>query len=195
MQRECSHLLPVLFRPGSRPQSRCFPLSYCPLVLGLWWTDETSSTRWTLCLPPLNLQTRLGEEARKGRGAGGDHVHLPALSAFRTSSCLGRRNRTCPVRFWPSTRLLHMKQEATDRFARDTIGCCNRTERFVLLHHTMNDQRPVFSGKTVCGAFWPWPPFATHRRRTGVRGFILSQQALNLERQVARRNKEEMKNW
>jgi hypothetical protein len=95
--RACANPQAVLLVVFSRPLSRCFPLVYCPLVLGLWWTEETSSTRWTLCLPPLNLQTRLGEEARKGRGAGGDHVHLPALSAFRTSSCLGRRNRTCPV--------------------------------------------------------------------------------------------------
>ncbi len=95
--RVCANPQAVLLAVFSRSLSRCFPLVYCPLVLGLWYTDETSSTRWTLCLPPLNLQTRLGEEARKGRGAGGDHVHLPALSAFRTSLCLGRRNRTCPV--------------------------------------------------------------------------------------------------
>src|SRR2546423_2421239 len=43
-----------------------------------------------------------------------------------------------------------------DRFVRNPIRCCHSTERFVLLHHPMNDHRPMFSGKTVCGAFWPW---------------------------------------
>jgi hypothetical protein len=45
----------------------------------------------------LVLTRESGEEARKGRGTGGDQVHPPAFSAFRTSSCLGRRNRTSPV--------------------------------------------------------------------------------------------------
>ena len=88
-----------------------------------------------------------------------------------------------------------MKKKATDRFRRDPILLCNPTKWFVVLHHPMKDHRPVGRGKALCRAFWPGPPFATHGRRTGVRGFIVSQQALNLERQYARRNKEEMKNW
>jgi hypothetical protein len=47
------------------------------------------------------------------------------------------------LRFWLSTRLLHMKQEATDRFRRDSRGGCHSTERFVLLHHTLHHRRPL----------------------------------------------------
>src|SRR5256885_4496286 len=81
----------------SRPLSRCFPLLYRPPVLRLWCADETSSAQWCICVPSLHLLILRREEARKGRWAGGDQVHPPALSAFRTSSRLGRRNRTCPV--------------------------------------------------------------------------------------------------
>ncbi len=87
-----------------------------------------------------------------------------------------------------------MKKKATDRFRRDPRLLCNPTKWFGVLHHPMHDYRPVGRGKAICRAFWPWPPFANHRR-TGVRGFILSQQALNLEVQIARRNKEEGENW
>jgi len=78
-----------------------------------------------------------------------------------------------------------MKDEATDRLMRDTILLCNSTKGFVVLHHTMNNQRPVFSGKSIVRVFGPWSPFATPRRRTGVMGFIVSQQVLDLEIQVA----------
>jgi len=88
-----------------------------------------------------------------------------------------------------------MKDEATDRFRRNPILLCNRTKWFVVLHHPMDDHRPAFSGNTVCGVFWPWSPLATHRRRAGVRGFTVSEQALDLEIQVAGRSKEEGKNW
>jgi hypothetical protein len=88
-----------------------------------------------------------------------------------------------------------MKKKATDRFRPDPRALCNPTKWFVGLYQPMKDHRPVGRGKALWRAFWPWPPFATHRSRTGVRGFILSQQAVNLERQYARRNKEEMKNW
>ena len=94
-----------------------------------------------------------------------------------------------------SMRLLRMKKEATDRFRRDPILLCNRTKWLVVLHHTMKDHRPMFSGKTVVQVFWPWPPFATHRRRTGVSGFIVSEQVLHLEIQSASRSKQEGKNW
>ena len=88
-----------------------------------------------------------------------------------------------------------MKKKATDRFMGDPRVLCNPTKWFVVLHHPMKDHRLVGRWKAIWRAFWPWPLFATHRRRIGVRGFILSQQALHLERQVARRNKEESKNW
>ena len=94
-----------------------------------------------------------------------------------------------------STLLVSMKKEATDRFRRDPILLCNRTKWLVVLHHTMKDHRPMFSGKTVVQVFWPWPPFATHRRRTGVMGFIVSEHLLHLEIQCARRSKQEGKNW
>ena len=94
-----------------------------------------------------------------------------------------------------STRLLHMKQDATDRFMGDTKGCCHCTERFVLLYHPMNDHRPMFSGKTVCGVFWPWSPFANNRRRADVMCFVVSEHVLDLEIQFARRGKEEGANW
>ncbi len=88
-----------------------------------------------------------------------------------------------------------MKKKATDRFMGDPILLCNPTKWFVGLHHPMKDHRPVGRGKALCRAFWPWPPFATHRRRTGFRGFILSQQVLHLEIQLASRDKEEGTNW
>jgi hypothetical protein len=43
--------------------------------------------------------------------------------------------------------------------------------------------------------FWPWSPFATHRRRTGGSGFTMSEHLLHHERQFPRRGKEEGKNW
>jgi len=85
-----------------------------------------------------------------------------------------------------------MKDEATDRLMRDTILLCNSTKGFVVLHHTMNNQRPVFSGKSIVRVFRPWSPFANHRRRAGVRCFIVSQQVLHLEIQFASRGKEEI---
>jgi hypothetical protein len=104
---------------------------------------------------------------------------------------------TGPVQlsFLLSTRLLDMKQETTDRFRRNTILLCNRTKGFVVLHHTMDDHRPVFRGKTVFGVFWPWSPFATYRMRAGVSGFTVSEHLLHLERQFAGGSKEEIINW
>jgi len=185
----------ILFAAFSRPLSRCFSLLDRPPGLGLWCAEETSSAQWTICLPTLHLQTRRREEARKGRGAGGDHAHPQALlpSGHHRASVGG--TGPVPLRFWPSTLLLHMKHEATDRFRRDPILLCNRTKWFVVLHHAMNDHRPGFSGKTVFRMFWPWAPFATYRRRADIMCFVVSEQVLNLEIQVARRNKEEGKNW
>ena len=73
--------------------------------------------------------------------------------------------------------------------------CGARKHRFVVLHHTMNNHRPVFSGKTVLRVFWPWSPFANHQRRAVVMSFIVSEQVLDLEVQLASRSKEEGKNW
>jgi hypothetical protein len=139
----------------------------------------------------LHLQTQCKEEARKGRGAGGDQS---SLLPGRDRASIGGTGPV-PLCFLLSTRLLHMKQEAADRFMRDTRGGCNSTERFVVLHHPMNDHRLVFSGKTVFGVFWPWSPFATHRSRTGVSGLTVSEHLLHLERQFPKRGKEEIINW
>src|SRR5947209_6915754 len=127
-----------------------------------------------MCVPSLHLQTPRREEARKGRWAGGDYVYPQALLLPGRHLASVGGTGPLPLHFLPSTLLLDMKDEATDRFVRDPIRCCHGTERFVLLHHTMNDHRPVFSGKTVCGVFWPWSPFATHCRRAAVRCFIVS---------------------
>ena len=168
---------------------------YRPPVLRLLCADGTSSAQRTISVVSLHLQALHREEARKGRWAGGNHAHPQAL-------LLPERHRASvggigpvPLRFLPSTRLLGMKHEATDRFMGDPRDCCNSTERFVLLHHPMNDHRLVFDGKTVFGVFWPWSPFANPRRRIGVRGFTMSEHLLHLERQFPRRGKQEGKNW
>lgn len=88
-----------------------------------------------------------------------------------------------------------MKDEATDRFLGDTILICHLTKWFAVLHHAMDDPRPVFSGNTIVRVFWPWSPLATYRRRAGVRGSTVSEHLLDLERQYARRSKEEGENW
>jgi hypothetical protein len=78
---------------------------------------------------------------------------------------------------------------------RDTVCSCHRAERFLLLHYTMNDHRPVFSGNTVVRVFRPWTALANHRRRTSVIRFIVSEQVLDLEIEFASRSKEEVENW
>ncbi len=88
-----------------------------------------------------------------------------------------------------------MKHDATDRFMGDTKFLCNRSKGVLVLHHTMHDHRPVFSGNTVIRVFWPWSPFAHNRRRAGVMCFAVSEQFLDLEIQYAIRAKEEVKNW
>jgi hypothetical protein len=99
------------------------------------------------------------------------------------------------VRFLPYMLLHSSTKEATDRFMRDTVCCCYRSKWFFLLHNTMNDHWPVFSGNTICRVFWPWSPFANHRRRAGVMCFIVSEQLLHLEIQCASRSKEKVENW
>jgi hypothetical protein len=172
--RACANPRSILLAVFSRPLSRCFPLVYCPLVLCLWWTDETSSTRWTLCLPTLNLQTRLGEETRKGRGAGGDHVHLSALLLPERHRASVREKGPVPLRFLLSMRLLPMKKKATDRFRRDTIRGCHGAKRFLLFHHTLQHRRPLGSGKTVCRLLWSWSPMLDHSRRASLSWFLRS---------------------
>jgi hypothetical protein len=102
-----------------------------------------------------------------------------------------------------------MRHEAADRFMGDTILICHLTcmddprrgssihvtKRFVVLHHTLDDHRPVFRGKTVFGVFWSCSPLATHSRRAGVSGFTVSEHLLHLERQFAGGSKEEIINW
>jgi hypothetical protein len=97
-----------------------------------------------------------------------------------------------PLHFLLSTLLMHMKKHATDRFVRDTIRCCYGAQGFLLLHHTMNDYWPMFSGNTICGVFWPWSAFAHHRRRADVMCFIMGEHVLDLEIQFARWGKEEV---
>ena len=166
-----------------------------PPVLGLWCAEETSSAQGTIGVPSLHLLTLRREEARKGRWAGGDHAHPQALlpSGHHRASVGG--TGPVPLRFLPSTRLLHMKHKATDGFLRDPIRGCHGTERFFLLHHAMKDHRPVGRGNAICRVFWSWSPFATHRRRVGLMGFIVSEQVLHLEIQFPRRGQEEAKNW
>ena len=78
---------------------------------------------------------------------------------------------------------------------RDTICSCHCAERFLLLHHTMNDHRPVFSGNAIFRVFWPRSPFANNRRRADVVCFVVSEQVLDLEIEFAGRGKEEGENW
>jgi hypothetical protein len=88
-----------------------------------------------------------------------------------------------------------MKHEAMDAFMGDSRGGCHCTKGLVGLSNTMRDHRSVGRGNAIYRGFWSWTPFATHRRRAGAMGFIVSQQVLDLEIQVARRSKEEGKNW
>jgi len=95
-----------------------------------------------------------------------------------------------------SKRLLNRKKKATDRFVRDAIGGCHSTQRFLLLHHTMQHRRPLGSGKSVYRLHWPWTPLLDHHRRMASPScFLFSKQALHLVIQFARRGKEERKNW
>ena len=193
--RVCANPQVVLLAAFSRPLSRYSPLSYCPPVRRLLCADETGSAQWTICVLCLHLLTLHREDARKGRCVGGDHAHVQALllPGCHRASVGG----TVPgaLRFWLSTLLMHMKKKATDRFMRDTIRCCYGAQGFLLLHHTMHNQRPVFSGNTVFGVIWPWSPFANNRRRAGVMGFTVSEQVVYFEIQFAQRGKKEVENW
>jgi hypothetical protein len=102
---------------------------------------------------------------------------------------------TVQLSFLLDMLLLDLLNNATDGFMRDTIRCCYGAEGFLQLHHTMNDLRPALSRKTVFGVFWPWSPFANHRRRFGAMCFTVSEHVLYLEIQGASRSKEEGENW
>lgn len=109
--------------------------------------------------------------------------------AFVVGTVLG------PLRFLLSTLLIYMKKKATNRFMRDTIRSCYGAQGFLLLHHTMHNQRPMFSGNTIFGMFWPWSAFANNRRGADVMCFVVSEHVLDLEIQRAGRGKEEVENW
>jgi hypothetical protein len=142
------------------------------------------------------LTSRCFHPRRHERGRPRKMTVAPSVGTRKRACCSEGSLRACTLlSFWLSTLLLNSKHEATDRLMRDTRGFCHRWERFLLLHHTLHHARPVGSGKSGRWAFWPWRPFATHRRRTGVSCFILNQQVLHLEIQFSRRGKQEGKNW
>jgi len=117
---------------------QALPVVVPPSYATLLCADETSSAQGTICVLSLHLLTLRREDARKGRGAGGDHAHPQALLLpGRHRASVGGK---VPVelRFWLPTLLLDMKHDATDRFMRDTIRCCYGTERFLQLYHTLH---------------------------------------------------------
>jgi len=69
---------------------------------------------------------------------------------------LCRRIVTAQLSFLLSTLLLNMKDNATDRFMRDTILGCYGAEQFLLLYHTLYDCRPEFSWNTEFRMFRSW---------------------------------------
>ena len=75
---------------------------------------------------------------------------------------------------------------------RDTVCCCHCAKRFLLLHNTVNDHRPVFSGNTVFWVFRPWSSVLDNRRVASLKSFIFCQKVLRLEIQFLRRGKEEV---
>jgi hypothetical protein len=89
-------------------------------------------------------------DTTQGRGKQGKVDGQVGTRCIRQLSRLSGRHRASvggtgpvPLRFWLSTPLLDMKQDAADRFVRDPIRCCHGTERFLLLHHTMHHRRPL----------------------------------------------------
>ncbi|SRR6266487_1907181 len=94
-----------------------------------------------------------------------------------------------------STLLLDMKHDATDRFMRDSIDCCYGAERFFLLHYTMYDCRPEFSGNTEFRMFRSWSSMLNKRRVVSLNEFIFPQKLLHLKEQFPKLGKEEVENW
>jgi hypothetical protein len=124
--------------------------------------------------PSLYLEIQCKEGASKSRDVDGDEVSLQAL--FLPGRHRDSIVRTVPrsLRVLPSTLLGDMKQHATDRFIRDTIGGCYCAERFLLLNYTLHYRWPKVSGCTVCRVLWPRPPMLRNRRMTSLRCCIRS---------------------
>ena len=57
--------------------------------------------------------------------------------------CLGRRKVRAQLGSFLSMLFLNMKHDTTDRFMRDAKCGCYGAERFFLLHHTLQDGRPL----------------------------------------------------
>ena len=95
-----------------------------------------------LC-PSLHRETQCREGASRSLGVDGHHVQLQALllPGRHRASVVGIE--TAQLRILLSTLLGDMKQNATDRFVRDTIRGCYGAERFFLLYHTLHYGRPL----------------------------------------------------
>jgi hypothetical protein len=102
---------------------------------------------------------------------------------------------TVQLRFLLFTLLLDMKHDATDRFMRDSIRCCYSAKWFLLLHHTLYDCRPKFSGNSIVQMFRSWSSVLEKRRVASLKEVILLRKVLHLEIQFPRRGKEEIENW
>jgi len=107
----------------------------------------------------------------------------------------GTQTRRCPVPLLAVHAAAEEEEEGDGSFRARRQRRRLRCQRFLPLHHPLHHHRPVFNGKSVLGVFWPWSPFANHRRRAGVMCFVASEHVLDLEIQLARRGKEEGKNW
>ena len=71
---------------------------------------------------------------------------------------------TAQLSFLLPTLIFNMAHDATDRFMRDAKRGCYGAERFFLLHHTLHDGRPKFSGNSVVRVFWPRSSVLDKRR-------------------------------
>src|SRR5258708_5214182 len=140
---------------------------------------------------PARVDSMQGRGKERSRCRWRPRTCASALAA-RMSSRLCHRRVPVPLRVLLSSLLMRMQKNTTDRFVRDTIRCCHGAQGFLLLHHTINDQWPVFSGNAVFRVFWPWSPFAPHQRGADVICFIVSEHVLHLEIQFTRRGKEEV---
>jgi hypothetical protein len=81
-----SRLVPILFSPGSRAQTRCFPLSSQPPVLRLCCGEGTSRPR-QICVLSLHRPTLHGEDERK---AGRSAHRITLLGRTAGSGCCHR---------------------------------------------------------------------------------------------------------
>ncbi|SRR6266480_606933 len=90
-----SHLVLVLFRPGSRPQTRGFPLSLRAPRLHLYCTDGTNCARQISVLS-LHRPTRHREDERRQDNT---QQHAPVKNSWK------RMPSPCS-RLWPESMLL-----------------------------------------------------------------------------------------